>query len=199
MSSPCGSFPIWAFVVDQVYCHGSPQITNYIASLDWPLQRAVMTGLFMCVCLTEEHHGDLRDADDNPCVRWYLDNFAGTWRVSVGWRDVKRVESQLELAERCADVVYTQAEETLSPYVTDNRLADWKDAEVCESWNLYGGVDENSSLGHGPAPLSNRSMTFWRNSTFLFTRIEQCFSTFVFSRATVMNKTFTRTTSYWKY
>ena len=86
-----------------------------------------------CVCLTEEHHGDLRHADDDPCVRGCLDNFAGTGRVSIGWRNVKRVESRLELAERCADVVYTQAEETLSPYVTDNRLADWKDVEVCES------------------------------------------------------------------
>jgi hypothetical protein len=130
MYNLCDSFPIWAMVVDQVYCHRSPQITNCIAPLYCFLQRTVMDGVFRCVCLTEEHHDDLRHADNDPCIRKCLDNFTATWRVIFGWRNVKRVESQLEMAERCVDVVYTQAEETFCLCVTVNRLADWKDVWI---------------------------------------------------------------------
>lgn len=149
-------------VIDQVYCHGLPQIMNYIASLDGPLQRVVMTGVFRCICRTKEHHGDLRHVDDDPSVRGCLDNFAGTWQASVGWRNVKRVDANSKW-RKGVWMSFIRRPKRHSARML--RIIDWligRTSEVCESWHLYGGVHENSFLGHDAAPPSNRSMTFWR-------------------------------------
>lgn len=112
-------------------CQGSPPVYELYRTTGLDPQRAVLAGAFRWICIMEEHHGAFRRVDGDQSAPRCLRNSAVGWLDIVGWRNVKRLESQLEVAERCVHVVYTLAEETLRPCVTNNRVADWKDV-----WNV---------------------------------------------------------------
>ena len=72
------SFAIRAVVIDQVDCHGSSQIKKYIVPMDFPLQRAVMAGVFLGVSVLLNSSTVTFDMLMTSSVRGCLDNFAVT-------------------------------------------------------------------------------------------------------------------------